>query len=161
MRIRQYVYFSLDSGRTPAAELTERLGLAPDRTRVRGSRSAGPPRPMCHSWQIVCDEAGLRVDEQVARVLARLQPLMPGLAALSRQLAVDDPHGGARLEIVRYLDVAPEEDGDDEEDRENAGGDPQLRRLPGQHQLLGWHLDRAVLEFLVATGAEVDVDEYG
>ncbi|MBB6034918.1 hypothetical protein [Phytomonospora endophytica] len=25
---------------------------------------------------------------------------------------------------------------------------------------LGWHLDRAVLDFLAATGAELDVDEY-
>ena len=34
-------------------------------------------------------------------------------------------------------------------------------KLPGQHQLLGWHLDRKTMEFLVEVGAEVDADEYG
>jgi hypothetical protein len=31
----------------------------------------------------------------------------------------------------------------------------------GQHQLLGWVLDREVLEFLPAVDAVLDVDEYG
>jgi hypothetical protein len=43
------------------------------------------------------------------------------------------------------------------------GGDgpPEQRkpRLTASH-LLGWHLDRAVLDFLQATGAVLDVDEY-
>ncbi|MFG3700121.1 hypothetical protein ACGF5C_19695 [Micromonospora sp. NPDC047620] len=34
------------------------------------------------------------------------------------------------------------------------------QKLPGQHQLLGWHLDGRALEFLRLTGAELDVDEY-
>ena len=35
-----------------------------------------------------------------------------------------------------------------------------LQSLPGQHHLLGWQLDAQVLAFLVAVGAELDVDEY-
>jgi hypothetical protein len=36
-----------------------------------------------------------------------------------------------------------------------------LEKLSGQHQLLGWHLDRHVLNFLSEVGAEFDADEYG
>ena len=34
-------------------------------------------------------------------------------------------------------------------------------KLGGQHQLLGWRLERPVLDFLHLMGAELDVDEYG
>ncbi|SCF37360.1 hypothetical protein GA0070215_12153 [Micromonospora marina] len=51
---------------------------------------------------------------------------------------------------------------------EHPAGEPEdlsgpvdgLQKLPGQHQLLGWHLDRRTLEFLRLTGAELDIDEY-
>lgn len=33
--------------------------------------------------------------------------------------------------------------------------------LPGQHQLLSWHVDIRIMEFLRNTRAELDVDEYG
>jgi hypothetical protein len=56
---------------------------------------------------------------------------------------------------VRYFN----DDDGEEESPQPEGTD--LIRLPGQHQLLGWHLDRRVLKFLHHTGAELDVDEYG
>jgi hypothetical protein len=36
-----------------------------------------------------------------------------------------------------------------------------LEKLAGQHQLLGSHLNREVLDFLTEVGAELDADEYG
>jgi hypothetical protein len=33
--------------------------------------------------------------------------------------------------------------------------------MTGQHQLLGWHLDRETLQFILGIGAAIDVDEYG
>jgi hypothetical protein len=37
----------------------------------------------------------------------------------------------------------------------------ELEKLSDQHQLLGWHLDRGVVQFLDEVDAELDVDEYG
>jgi hypothetical protein len=34
-------------------------------------------------------------------------------------------------------------------------------RLPGQHQLLGFHLDVDLMKRLVALSCSVDFDEYG
>jgi hypothetical protein len=156
MRVDQYAYFALHSSVLPAAEMAARVGLEPDEVVVRGSRTADPPRPVEHRWKIVCRERGLRVDEQIDRVIERLGPHRDRIAALSRDLAVRDPeHGGAVLEIVRHFDYPFGEE------EELSPPDAELRKLAGQHQLLGWGLDRGVLEFLLETGAYLDVDEYG
>jgi hypothetical protein len=60
----------------------------------------------------------------------------------------------AVLQIVRYLD-------DDNGDEEQLTGVGDLEKLSGQHQLLGWHLGRRVVQFLDEVDAELDVDEYG
>ncbi|MGO4748749.1 hypothetical protein AB4212_08975, partial [Streptomyces sp. 2MCAF27] len=52
--------------------------------------------------------------------------------------------GGAVLQVVRYFN-------DTDQDQPNTVDAPNL---------FGWHLDRSVLDFLIATGAELDVDEY-
>ena len=62
------------------------------------------------------------------------------------------------LQVVRYLD---DDQGEDEKLTEVTKDGRQLVKLSGQHQLLGWHLDRRALDFLQRTHAEVDVDEYG
>jgi Domain of unknown function (DUF4279) len=54
VEIEQYAYFALKSAVVPAAEMAERLGMEPDEVSVRGSRVAEPPRPIRHSWKIVC-----------------------------------------------------------------------------------------------------------
>jgi hypothetical protein len=36
-----------------------------------------------------------------------------------------------------------------------------MKKLPGQHQLLGWHLGTEDLAFLASISAVLDVDEYG
>ncbi|MBX3160029.1 MAG: DUF4279 domain-containing protein [Deltaproteobacteria bacterium] len=148
MRIRQRAYFAVKSDRLSAAEITARLGLGPDESTVRGSRVADPPRPALHAWTIRCDRA-VRVDEQLGELMARLAPVR---AALTTLLA--EGHYGV-LQVVRHL-ADPEGDLERHPQR-----DDDLEVLEGQHQLLGWHLDRAMIEFLVETGVELDVDEYG
>jgi hypothetical protein len=150
--VDQYVYFALSSHVTSAAEMTAVLGLEPDETVVRGSRITEPKAiPVTHRWKIVCREPGLTVDEQIARVLERLTPHTDAIAALARHLDAEDPQGrSAVLEIVRYFNDEPV---------------PQAHPLmdvpPGKApKLFGWHLDRAVLNFLHLTGAVLDVDEY-
>jgi Domain of unknown function (DUF4279) len=149
MKISQYVYFALKSETILPSELARRVGFPGDREAARGTRTADPPRPVLNTWEIRCEERGLTVTEQVERVISRV---MPRLAAI-RQL-IDDGEVMAVLQIVRYLD-----DQDGEEEQITRVGD--LEKLGGQHQLLGWHLDRSVVRFLDQVDAGLDVDEYG
>jgi hypothetical protein len=156
VRIRQYAYFALMSSVVSAAEISDRLGMAPDEVRIRGGRTAEPPRPISHAWMVVCRERGIPVDELVSRIVARLRGHQKQIATLSRALVVGDPaHGHAVLQVVRYFGA------DDGEEEEFSPPTATLQKLAGQHQLLGWALEPAVLEFLVMTNASVDVDEYG
>ncbi|MFG1838589.1 DUF4279 domain-containing protein [Micromonospora sp. NPDC049175] len=140
MRVHQYAYFSLRSDQLSAREMATRLGMEPDETSVKGSRRANPPVPRVHSWRVMCRDSGLTVDEQVDRLIDRLEPIADEIAALVR--AIDESEGEgltSTLQVVRYF-------GDDD---------------GAQHQRLGWHLDRRAVAFLQRTGAELDVDEYG
>jgi hypothetical protein len=149
-RIRQYVYFAVRSEAVNADEVSRRLGLEPDRVMVRGSRTAEPPRPTANAWQIVCDEPGMTIDEQVKVVLQRLRPAEPRLVELAK-----DPDCSVVLQLVRYLD---DEEGEPERLSHSDAG---LQKLGGQHQLLGWHLSSDDLGFLSRIGASIDADEYG
>lgn len=154
MKIKQYVYFGLRSEVLTSDEITERLGLQPDEAQERGSRKADPPRPVQHRWNLRSDEAGLTISEHVARLIPRLEPIRASV----RQL-VDSGEAKATLQLVRYFGVyKAEKSGEEEEITETPEG---LVKLPGQHQLLGWRLDRAALEFMAHVGAELDADEYG
>ena len=148
MRMSQHVYFAIKSQTMPAVEITARLGVEPDRFLVRGSRRADPPVPVWHSWEVRCDERGMRVDEQVDRVLARLTPVTAKIAELCREGDLV-----AVLEIIRYFD---DENG---EDPRPQPAEESLVRIP-DHHLIGWALDPEVIAFLAATGAYLDVDEY-
>ncbi|GIG55851.1 hypothetical protein Lfu02_02230 [Longispora fulva] len=139
MIISQYVYFSIASEQVSAQEIGARLGLSPDEHTVRGSRSALPMVPKAHSWKVVCRESGLCVDEQVERLVERLEQYAVPIGALADELAASEGGRSATLQVVRYL---------------NSGADPEYR-------VLGWHLDARVLDFLRVTRAELDVDEYG
>jgi len=49
---------------------------------------------------------------------------------------------------------------------EDDGAPPELaaegwKKVDGEHHLLGWRIDRQALSFLLDTGADLDVDEYG
>jgi len=101
----------------------------------------------------------MTVDAQIREVIDRLGPHRQMVADRIKQLSGDDPPGFAVLQVVRYFD---DEEGVEEVTRVtelSTGG--QLESLPGQHQLLGGHLDGDVIEFLCSVGAEMDVDEYG
>lgn len=144
MRVHQYVYFSLRSDHMPAHEMTARLGLGADEVSVKASKRESPPVPRVHAWRVVCRDSGLTLEEQIDRVIDRLEPFADEIAALAREIDASEGEGiTGTLQVVRYLN----DDGDAEEGP--------------QHQRLGWHLDRRVLNFLHHTGAEFDVDEYG
>ncbi|WP_093440873.1 DUF4279 domain-containing protein [Streptomyces sp. Cmuel-A718b] len=154
MPLRQYVYFALSSRRITAQEITDLLGIEPDETRVINPRRlpADPAKPFCQVWQVVCRGPGLHVDEQIACALGRLRPQTDRIAELMRQFnsAEDEGEPGleARLEVVRYFN---------EDEQQQEAGQPQEGE---RHNLFGWALDREAIEFLAATGAYLDVDEY-
>ncbi|BCY11675.1 DUF4279 domain-containing protein [Actinoplanes sp. L3-i22] len=140
MQVSQYAYFGLFSRGISAAEMAAVLGIEPDEITVRGSRRTEPKVvPVRHCWRVVCREPGLSVDEQVAHIVERLGPHTAAIAALVGRLGAEEDGGGAVLEVVRYFN-------------EDGRGDTS--------NLFGWHLGRAVLDFLQATGAVLDVDEY-
>jgi hypothetical protein len=136
VRVSQYVYFALSSKVLPASAITELLLVEPNRVRVRGSRNRKHDIPRSHLWAVECDEPGLYIAEQVAKVLERVLPVADAIAALRQS----HPDVAARLQLVRTYRSGfwPKRGGDS----------------------LGWHLDRKTLDFLQVTGAELDVDEY-
>jgi hypothetical protein len=129
--------------------MTAILGFEPDETTVRGSRRTEPEAiPVTHRWKVVCREPGLRVDEQIARILERLAPHTAAIAALASRLATEDEGSGAVLEVVRYFN---------DQEAEQHGNSDAAAETPN---LFGWHLNREILDFLRTTGAVLDVDEY-
>ena len=151
MQIRQYVYFSIGSETITADEMTNWLGLQPDRATVRGSKRTEPTLiPIWHGWRIYAAEHNAAVGDQIDQVIDRLRPYQDAIRALVTDLGSS---GGAVLQVVRHFN-----DPEGEEEHPKTFG--QLQKLPGQHQLLGWHLDRDTLAFLLAIGASLDVDEY-
>lgn len=147
LRILQYAYFSVDSPTVTASQMTERLGLAPDKVRVRGSLVSDPPRPDTHSWQLVEDrlDSGDDLHQQIERLMARVGSVAPALTQLLTEIAVADtpPVLGCRLQVVRYLN------------------DPAGQLDGFQHQQLGWGLSASTVQLLARLGAFLDVDEYG
>lgn len=87
-----------------------------------------------HRWKVVCREPALTVDQQIDRVVERLAPYAGRIAELGESVS-------AVLQVVRYFN--------DDEEHAASGAN-----------IFGWHLERDVLDFLAATGAELDVDEY-
>lgn len=160
--IRQYCYFSLDSLTVSAAEVTARLSVEPDEVKVRGSHRVRPKLiPVHHSWRVVCDLPGLTVDEQLERIVARLHPVAAEIGCYTREGAAEGFELTARLQVVRNFNDEDDEESEEDDAHDEVVDGVEMRRLGGQHQLLGWHLDRSVLEFLTVTGAELDIDEYG
>ncbi|MDG4791801.1 DUF4279 domain-containing protein [Micromonospora sp. WMMD1102] len=155
MRVHQYVYFALASRQVPAADITARLGIEPDEVKIRGSRRIQPPIPASHTWRIVCRKPGLTVHEQINQILDRLHAHADRIGDLAAELdQIEGSPGSSVLQVVRVLEHP---DGEDEDLTSPVEG---LEKLPGQHQLLGWHLDARALDFLRRTHAELDIDEY-
>ncbi|WP_202033294.1 DUF4279 domain-containing protein [Nocardioides sp. WS12] len=151
----QYVYFALGSDETTAAEISAHLGVEPDEVKVQGSDSTDPLRPANHGWKISCETPGLRLDEQISEVLDRIAPAADRVRAL-----VEGGGVNAHLQIVRYFN---DEDGEEESLGEPIMDDDghEWEKMAGQHQLLGWSMEREQLALLVAMGADIDADEYG
>ena len=103
-------------------------------------------------------------DEQLAVLLDRLVPHANNIAALAAALRTADglvpgSRDAAQLSVARWFNIG---DGEEEDDGLVTLDDARvIERAGGQHQLLGWCLDRRTLEFLHAVGAELNVDEYG
>lgn len=150
MRIRQYTYFAIKSRDLSAEEVEHRLRISPDRTLVAGSDSTDPLRPAAHSWALVADEDHVTVEEQIRRLVARLQPASAAISELVSASGV-----ATVLQVVRYFN---DKAGDGPAD---SGVIEGMEKLPGQHHLLGWHLDAEVIRFLAEVKADFDVDEYG
>jgi len=150
VKIKQYVYFGISSEVLTAEKIAERIGLEPDKTMVRASRTEHPPRPRRHKWELGSYEPGLDMSDHVSRVIARVEPARHAIRAL-----VDEGDVQAWLQFVRMFGA---DDGEEEIIEETPEG---LVKLSGQHQLLGWHLHRNVLAFLHDARAEIDADEYG
>jgi hypothetical protein len=150
MKIRQYVYLTVGTSTIAADELERLLQLPGDQKMVAGSKGRRPLRPVEHAWRVVSDAPGLTIDEHIMRLLARLGSAREAI----RELATRDDVS-VTLQVVRYLN---DETGEEEDRTPAAEG---MERLPGQHQLLGWHLSADVIEFLDDIGAQLDVDEYG
>ncbi|GAA2999913.1 hypothetical protein GCM10020229_10250 [Kitasatospora albolonga] len=141
MSLTQQVYFAISSVGTTVDEITQLLGVEPDEVTVRGSLSTSPHIiPFCHVWTVVCREPGLPVDEQIDQVIGRLRPCMEALTDLTARLGP----GNAILQVNRWFNLH----------------DERPPGSPDDTNLLGWHLDRAALDFLAATGADLDVGEY-
>jgi hypothetical protein len=131
-RVRQYCYFWLASETVTAEQITERLGLEPDRTAVMGSRRASPRVvPAAHRWEVRCETHG-SIDEQASTVLARITPAADRVRTL---VVGDDVEAG--LMMVRWFD------------------DPD-----GGYDAMGWRLTREQIQLLAHMGASVDSDEY-
>jgi Domain of unknown function (DUF4279) len=154
VRISQRVYFSIWSETLPAAEMTGYLGIEPDELGVRASRRSEPPIPVGHSWSLHCRERGLKLDEQIGKVLQRVEPIKQRLLDLAAGQDVD-----YRLIIVRYLD---DDDGEEEEFLAAITKDGKLLEgVPGQHQLLGWVLTPDQMTLLASIRCPIVADEYG
>jgi Domain of unknown function (DUF4279) len=155
--MRQYCYFAIHSVVMSPEEIAKAVGLEPNSSWVRAWRSVDPPRPVSNKWRIDATTTNATVDDQLASILGRLAGHEDAISALVRRLA-DDPqeaeYGGATMQVVRHFN-------DDEGVEELGVIGPDLRKLAGQHQLLGWHLDLSTLQLLQRLGASLDVDEYG
>ena len=137
MKLTQYAYFAIYSPRVSAQEIEERVGVAPDRVVVKGSKQAEPPIPKEHGWQLRSGRPDASLSDQIEELHARLTPIENRIVALLGELGSD---AGCVLQVVRELnDPSASESGDD---------------------LLGWGLSPAAVALLARLGALIDVDEY-
>jgi hypothetical protein len=152
MRVRQDAYFSLSSVDLSPEDITRAVGMEPDEVIVMASKRIEPPVPACHTWKVVATSRG-PVDEMLAELVARIRPASSSIGDL-----VATGAASAVFQVVRSLDGAS---GEEEDLTIREIGDLRLEKLPGQHQLLGFHLDAQTLRFASDTGIEISFDEYG
>ena len=149
LSIRQYSYLAVSSKALTSQEIEDRLKLKADKHMVwgKGRLRMDPTYQVDNVWELVADEIAT-VDDQIEKLIRRILPAKDRLIELVRTTDVE-----VSLQVVRHFD-------DPEGEQEIIDEDEELVKLPGQHQLLGWHLTNEVINFLHETGAEIDVDEY-
>jgi hypothetical protein len=150
--IRQYAYFSLDSDTIRPESIAERIGLEPSSVSIAGSRHSGPPPvPRRHSWKL---ESGVseksRLDDHFEALLARLSSHTDRIQEI---VATGEVSGC--LTVVRYF-----HSGNEEAELPSGYEHDGFERLCGQHPLVGFGLEPAMIAFLAKTGSFVDFDEY-
>ncbi len=150
MRISQRVEFVIASRNVTAVEITRRVGLEPDRTVVAGSKPSESTKvPPEHAWVLISAIENTPVDQQIQHVVNRLEPMRSEIKALTSRSGVY-----AVMQIVRFFE-------DTNGEQEVLSGPGGVEKIPGQHQLLGWHLSSGLINFFSDVGVEIDVDEYG
>jgi Domain of unknown function (DUF4279) len=155
VKVRQYAYLSVLSESLDPGQLSEELALMPTDAKLRGSRQPGPPPiPRCHLWQLGSGVKSheVRLDQHLSSLLSRLA----GSAARIRKLA-ESGDATAVIQVVRYFEPGPEDRHIIEPGR-NVGG---LERLGGQHPLVGFDLEPALVSFAAEAGVGFSFDEYG
>ncbi len=135
--------------------ITSRVQLVPDETKAKGSRIAGPtPVPRFHLWTVKsgCPETA-DLNAHLSALAAKIEPY----ARLIRTF-LDSSEADGQFSIVRKFEAGPELDAIVDVGRYGPGN---LERLRGQHPLLGFHLDREVIDLATSLGVDFDFDEYG
>ena len=151
MKIHQYAHFDVASDVYDPDAITAALLIEPTKVSWKESKSTDPPIPRSHLWQYRAKGDG-SVDDLVRELLGVFIPLRTSIAELRTD-------GACRVEI-RFMRSFGDPDGE-EEDAGPEDLPSNLVRLPGQHQLLGFHLDTELMSQLVSLGCSLDFDEYG
>lgn len=151
MKIYQYADFVVKSDSLSPDDITGALLLEPSSVSWRGARSKEPMMPRTNVWCRRAVGVGC-VDDLVRELVELLEPRAAKLGSLT----VD----GAATATISLMRSFGDDDGV-EEDEGDLGLPENLVRLPGQHQLLGFHLDVDLMKRLVALSCSVDFDEYG
>lgn len=108
------------------------------------SRPACSPSPAVTHGRLFA-EVPRGIDEQIQHLVDRLRPAHDRLVAL-----VADDSVSLVMQVVRYFH-------DPNGVEAPSDGSPWE---PSHPRPLGWHLDSSILDFLVSTRTEFDVDEY-
>jgi uncharacterized protein DUF4279 len=155
MRLRQRAHLRVASHVLDPGQVSQIIGVDPHETKLRGSRSPGPPpTPRVHLWLL---KSGLPEDLRLYEHLDVLFAIIGAHVDGFRKVAMT-PETAAWLTVVRYFEPK------DDELNEAALGLPEgspYERLSGQHPLLGWALDRERIALLFQSGIGLDIDEYG
>jgi Domain of unknown function (DUF4279) len=151
MKINQYAHIVVGSDAFDPDQITVLLGLGPTSVRWRGSSSIHPMIPVTNLWKLRASGSG-RVDDLIVELVETLESVREALTEL-----MQNEQAWVSISVLR--DFRDSEGVD--EDLHPADVPAELVKLPGQHQLLGFHLDVALMSRLVALGCLVDADEYG
>jgi hypothetical protein len=149
-KMSQYVYFSVSSEDLSFEDIEQRLGLKADVHGVHGEEGnkLDSSIPVTNYWRIDSHIENQPVDEQIDAIIHKLLPIRSTLEELSKL-----EHVSITLQVVRNF--ADARGSAEKLVRKNG-----LDKLAGQHQLLGWHLDKVIIEFLHSIKAVLDIDEY-